>query len=273
MNNKYNKLLSYLRSLDSIAIAFSGGVDSSFLAKAAYEALGNKSIAITIDSPYIPNWEIEEAKELARKIGIKHVLITLDEIPSMIKENPENRCYLCKSMLFTMMIEKAKSLGFKHMADGTNFDDTSDYRPGLVALKELAVISPLLKLAWTKEEIRNQSQALGLETWDKPAYACLLTRVPYNRTLEKSELSKIEQAETYLMSQGFKGLRVRKHDNIARIEVAKDERSKFFDLKLLDKISKEIKRIGFDHVCIEAGGYAMGSMNTNITEGNNNEPK
>lgn len=273
MSHKYNELLAYFKEIGSIAIAFSGGVDSSFLAKAAYDALGENAVAITIDSPYIPKWEIEEAKGLAQSIGIKHVLITLDEIPTMIKDNPENRCYLCKKMLFTMMIEKAESLGFKHMADGTNFDDTKDYRPGLVALEELEVISPLLNLSWTKSDIRECSKSLGLETWDKPAYACLLTRMPYHTPLKKIEITKIEQAETYLMSEGFRGLRVRKHDNIARIEVMREERSKFFDLALLDKISNTIKGFGFDHVCIEAGGYEMGSMNKKVLEGKKDESK
>ena len=261
MNKKYEELLSYISEYEKIAIAFSGGVDSTFVAKAAYDALGSNALAITIDSPYIPEWELKEAKNLAKTIGIKHEILKISEIPEVIKNNPENRCYLCKKEIFNQIISLAKNRDINKVFDGSNFDDTKDYRPGMVALKELKVKSPLLDLKWTKDMIRKASKQLGLETWDKPAYACLLTRIPHGVTLINKDLRLIEKAEVYLMDKGFKSLRVRKHGNIARIEVARDERYKLFDEKLLDDISFKLKKIGFKYVSFEAGGYKMGSLN------------
>jgi len=264
MNKKYLALIRSIEKLDSVAVAFSGGVDSTFLLKACKDALGEKAMALTIDSPYIPDWEISEAKDLAKTIGIKHEIIKLNEIPSIIKNNPHDRCYLCKKTLFTMMNERCKALGFKNLIDGTNFDDTKTYRPGIQALKELGIISPLLENGLTKEDIRNLSKALDLPTWDKPSYACLLTRFPYNTFLEKNNITMVEKAENYLMSIGFKGLRVRKHDEIARIEVSPNERPKLFDEELLDDISNTLKNIGFKFVCFEAAGYSSGSFDDQV---------
>lgn len=252
--------MKYIKKLDSVVVAFSGGVDSTFLLKACKDALGDKAIALTIDSPYIPNWEIDEAKDLARAIGIKHEIIKLNEIPSMIKNNPSDRCYLCKKTLFTMMNERGKALGYKNLIDGTNFDDTKEYRPGIKALEELGIISPLLENKLTKKDIRDMSKELNLPTWDKPAYACLLTRFPYDTALELDNISLVEKAEIFLMSLGFKGLRVRKHDEIARIEIARNERTKLFNEKLLDDISDALKTMGFKYVCFEAAGYSSGSF-------------
>jgi uncharacterized protein len=234
------------------------------LIKACKDALGDDSIAFTIDSPYIPNWEIDEAKELAKTVGIKHEIIKLNEIPNIIKNNPYNRCYLCKKTLFTMMKERCKALGYSYLVDGSNFDDTKEYRPGIKALEELNIISPLLENELTKDEIRQLSKELNLSTWDKPAYACLLTRFPYDTYLENKNISIVEKAEEFLMSIGFKGLRVRKHDDIARIEVSREERKKFFDEELLDNISDTIKAIGFKYVCFEASGYSSGSFDKDI---------
>jgi len=272
MSNKYLKLVHSIKKLESVAVAFSGGVDSTLLIKACKEALEENAIALTIDSPYIPNWEIEEAKDLAKNIGIKHEIIKLNEIPSIIKNNPYNRCYLCKKTLFTMMKERSKALGYTYLIDGTNFDDTKVYRPGIKALEELNIISPLLENKLTKNEIREISKQLDLSTWNKPAYACLLTRFPYDTYLESKNISIVEEAEEYLMSIGFRGLRVRKHEDIARIEVSRDERKKLFNEKLLDDISDTIKAIGFKYVCFEASGYRSGSFDKNIiTEDESNE--
>ena len=272
MSNKYLKLVHSIKKLESVAVAFSGGVDSTLLIKACKEALDENAIALTIDSPYIPNWEIEEAKDLAKNIGIKHEIIKLNEIPSIIKNNPYNRCYLCKKTLFTMMKERNKALGYTYLIDGTNFDDTKVYRPGIKALEELNIISPLLENKLTKNEIREISKQLDLSTWNKPAYACLLTRFPYDTYLESKNISIVEKAEEYLMSIGFLGLRVRKHKDIARIEVSRDERKKLFNEKLLDDISDTIKAIGFKYVCFEASGYRSGSFDKNIiTEDESNE--
>ncbi len=263
-DEKYKELISRVKSLKSVAVAFSGGVDSTFLAYAALEALGENALAITVDSPYIPRWEIAEAIELAKSIGIKHEVIIVDEIPELIKNNPSDRCYLCKKVIFKTILNKANSMGFDYVMDGSNFDDTKDYRPGMVALKELEIKSPLLTTEWTKDEIRYASKKVGLATHDKPAYACLLTRIPYDTVILHSDLKKIEKCEVYMMSLGFKAVRVRCHGDLARIEVARQDRKKLFDESLLDSISETLKAIGFTYVTIEAAGYKMGSLNQDI---------
>lgn len=261
---KYDELVKYIKTLESVVIAFSGGVDSTFLAFAAKEALGEKAIAVTVDSPYIPRWELEEATELAKQIGISHEIIVFEEIPDSIKHNPSDRCYLCKKVIFTTIQLAAKSLGVNYVIDGTNLDDTKDYRPGMVALEELGVKSPLLIKEWTKDDIRASSKIVNLPTHDKPAYACLLTRIPYNQIITFEDLEKIEKAEVYMMSIGFRAVRVRCHGDLARIEVAKSARKKLFDEVLLDEISETLKGFGFTYVTFEASGYQMGSLNKEI---------
>ena len=263
---KYQQITAAVREFGSAVIAFSGGVDSTFLAYVAKEALGDKALAITIDSPYIPRWELEEARALANAIGIEHHIVRIDSIPMTIRTNPLNRCYLCKKALFTVILDTADAFGYSPVMDGSNFDDTQDYRPGMAALKELKVRSPLLETEWTKAEIREASRNVGLETHDKPAYACLLTRLPYNTEIKLEDLVKVEKAEVYMISLGFRAVRVRCHGNLARIEVNRDDRRKLFDEALLDQISDTIKSFGFTYVTIEAGGYIMGSLNQTIVK-------
>ncbi|MBV7272972.1 ATP-dependent sacrificial sulfur transferase LarE [Clostridium sp. PL3] len=260
-DRKYEDLIDYLKKLDSIVIAFSGGVDSTFLMKAAKEALGDRMMAVTIVSPYIPKWELEEAKEIAKDLNIKHQLIEFHSILGEIKFNPKDRCYLCKKFVFSKIIEFQKEKEFKYVIDGTNLDDTKDYRPGMKALKELSVVSPLLENNITKEDIRRFSKDLGLSTWDKPAYACLLSRIPYNQEIKFEDLRKIENAELYLMELGFKGIRVRSHEDLARIEVQRQDRKKICDEELMDKICEKFKELGFKHITLDLQGYIMGSFN------------
>lgn len=262
-NPKYQQLIDYLQGLGKVVLAFSGGVDSTFLLQAGKEALGDNMKAITILSPYIPKWEVEEAKELVKKIGAHHEIIEVPIIDA-IKENPEDRCYRCKKAIFTMIQEKAMEEGFDYVIDGTNFDDLGDYRPGLKALGELKIKSPLLECKITKNEIRQFSKELGLVTWDKPAYACLLTRIPYGNALRVEDFVKIEEAEKYMMSIGFRAVRVRCHDDLARIEVNREDRQRLFDVELMDKISDNLRRIGFKHVTLDLQGYRMGSFNETI---------
>lgn len=264
LEEKYEALLSHLKSLEKLTIAFSGGVDSTFLAYAAKEALGENALTITVDSPYIPRWELDEARELAKNIGIKQEVISLTKIPEAIEFNPDNRCYLCKKVIFATILKCASDLGFNKVADGSNFDDTKDYRPGMVALKELEVHSPLLTMEWTKDEIRQMSAKVNLATHDKPAYACLLTRIPYGTKIQTQALERIEASEVYMMSLGFKSVRVRCHGDLGRIEVARQDRKKLFDEDLLDQISDKLKSYGFTYVTIEASGYKMGSLNSQI---------
>ncbi|MCB2358558.1 ATP-dependent sacrificial sulfur transferase LarE [Clostridium estertheticum] len=262
-NEKYNELIKYIKGLGKVVLAFSGGVDSTFLLKVAKEALGDNVKAVTIMSPYIPKWEIAEAKELAKKLGVQHEIIEAPIIDS-IKFNPEDRCYHCKTAVFGMILAIAKEQDYNCVIDGTNFDDISDYRPGLKALKELEIKSPLLECKVTKAEIRAFSKELGLNTWDKPAYACLLTRIPYGNELKVEDFEKIENAEKYMMSIGFRAVRVRCHGDLARVEVSKNDRSKLFDEALLDTIAKKIKECGFKYVTLDMQGYRVGSFNETI---------
>lgn len=262
-NEKYSQLVEYLKSLGKVVLAFSGGVDSTFLLRVAKDALGDNVKAVTILSPYIPKWEIAEAKELVDKLGVNHEIIEAPIIES-IKYNPEDRCYLCKTAVFSIILSTAKEQGYDCVIDGTNFDDLSDYRPGLRALKELDVKSPLVECNFTKAEIRAYSKELKLNTWDKPPYACLLTRIPYGNELKVEDFEKIENAEKYMMSIGFRAVRVRCHGDLARVEVSKDDRSKLFNEQLLDTIAEKIKACGFKYVTLDMQGYRVGSFNETI---------
>ncbi|ADL53931.1 ATP-dependent sacrificial sulfur transferase LarE [Clostridium cellulovorans] len=253
-SDKYNQLVEYLKSLGKVVIAFSGGVDSTFLLRVAKDALGDNVKAVTILSPYIPRWEIAEAKELVKELGVKHEIIEAPIIEA-IKYNPEDRCYLCKTAVFSMILSVAKEQGYDCVVDGTNFDDISDYRPGLRALKELDVKSPLLVCKFTKAEIRACSKELNLNTWDKPPYACLLTRIPYGNQLKVEDFEKIENAEKYMMSIGFRAVRVRCHGDLARVEVSKEDRSKLFDGELLDTIVQQTPVINAKNNLIKSSNY------------------
>lgn len=264
-HKKHINLLKYLKDLESVLIAFSGGVDSTFLLKACKEALGDRVKAVTIHSPYIPKWEIEEAQELAKQIGVAHEVVMVG-INDQIKNNPINRCYLCKKYIFSIINNLAKSQGYHYVIDGSNFDDTKDYRPGLVALNELGIKSPMLDVQLKKDEIRSLSKELGLETWDKPAYACLLTRIPYDTKWRIEDMEMIEKAEIYMMNIGFRAVRVRKHYDLARIEVNKEDRKRLFKESILDDISKMFKEIGFKYITMDLEGYHVGSFNDILIE-------
>jgi len=258
--DKYKELLGCIAKKGKVAVAFSGGVDSSFLCHAAHQALGKNAIAVTIVSPMLSKSELSDAKRVAEQIGIEHITIE-DIISEKVAENPRDRCYFCKKEEFGKIIQAAKEHGISAVLDGTNIDDESDYRPGLKALQELGVFSPLREAKLTKAEIRELSRLANIPVWDKPAFACLASRVPYGQKITKELLAKIEAGEEILRSFGFKQFRLRTHGNIARIEVAKNERSKFFDELVLDEISKKIKQLGFAFVAMELEGYEMGSLN------------
>lgn len=259
LQKKYDGLIKYLGKLENLAVAFSGGVDSAFLLYAAKEALGEKVLALTVNSPYIPDWEIKEAKDIAAVKNIEHMVVEV-AVPEQIKNNPEDRCYLCKSFLFTMLKEFAKQRGFTSLADGTNFDDTKDHRPGMKALEELNIISPLLANRFTKNDIRELSKEFGMYTWEKPAYACLLTRLPYNTKIKEEMLRRIEKAETYLIGLGIRAVRVRVHDDLARIETEPRYIEKIFREELFTRISNQLKRYGFKFVTLDMEGYRTGGI-------------
>ncbi|MGL5416778.1 MAG: ATP-dependent sacrificial sulfur transferase LarE [Clostridium sp.] len=259
--DKLNELRNYIKNLKRVAIAFSGGVDSTFLLKVASDVLGKEVIGITIESPYIPKWEIEEAKELAESFGCTHKIIKLDSIPEEVKFNEANRCYLCKKKLFKQILEVAKTFDVDYVLDGTNIDDTKDYRPGLKALEELKIKSPLKELNISKKEIREFSKELNLKTFDKPSYSCLLTRLEAGIEVTEEKLRKTEKAELILHSYGFKAVRVRNHGDLARIEVNKEDLEKILHKDLLEEIGNKIKMVGYKFVALDMNGYNMGSFN------------
>lgn len=264
IDEKYELLLKTISSRGSAAVAFSGGVDSSFLCRAAAEALGERAIAITVVSPMLPRSEIDWAKRIAAQVGIAHYFVDDPKIEDAVAANPADRCYHCKKIEFGNILAAAKAHGVACVLDGSNLDDLGDYRPGLRALEELGIASPLREAGLSKAEVRELSRRLGLPTWDKPAFACLASRIPYGERIDAEKLARVEKAEDALRGFGFRQFRVRSHGDIARIEVAPEERSSFFDGKKLDAISKTIKDCGFLYVAFELEGYAMGNLNRAI---------
>ena len=259
---KIDALKKVLNQYDQMAVAFSGGVDSTLLAKMAYEAYGEKALAITIHSNMHSRIEIEESKALAKAIGITHIIHEADafEIPNFV-ENDRLRCYHCKKAIFNKIKSIAREHDIDLVADGTNFDDLKDYRPGLKALEELNIVSPLKEAQLSKDDIRLLSKEAGLPTWSKAAFACLATRIPTGQSITEDKLRKIEQGENFLHDKGFNQYRVRCHDDLVRIEVDPEERVRFFDLEFMDEVVRKFKAIGFKHVTLDLKGYTQGSMN------------
>ena len=265
MENKLEHLKEYLKGLGSVAVAFSSGVDSTFLLKVAHDVLGDKTIAITAQSCSFPKRELNEAKAFCEKEGIRHVICQSEELEiEGFSKNPPNRCYLCKKELFEKIGDIAKKNGIEYIAEGSNMDDNGDYRPGLIAVKELGVKSPLREAKLTKAEIREYSKELGLPTWDKQSFACLSSRFVYGEEITESKLSMVDQAEQLLLDMGFHQLRVRIHGQMARIEVMPSEFLKLMEDANREKIVSEFKKIGFSYVTLDLQGYRMGSMNETI---------
>ena len=263
-DDKLNKLKEILKGLESVLVAFSGGVDSTFLLKVAVDTLGRENVlAVTATSESYPKRELDEAIELAKIIGAKHILIESGEVDiPEFQHNPKNRCYYCKHELFSMLKETADQNGIKHVLDGTNFNDvTGDHRPGKLAAEQLGIRSPLFEAGMTKDEIRYLSKMLGLPTWEKPEFACLSSRFPYGTAITREKLGMVDKAEDFLKELGFKQLRVRHHDDIARIEVEEKDLKKFLENGIKDKVIKKFKEIGYKYVTIDLQGYRRGSMN------------
>lgn len=264
MNEKEKliKLKEILMGMESVVIGFSGGVDSTFLLKVAKDTLGENVMAITASSSTFPQREMKEALSFADNIGVPHMIIRSEELEiDGFSKNPKDRCYYCKKELFSKIREIASEKGYKNVADGANTDDTGDYRPGMTAARELGVRSPLLEAGLSKADIRILSKEMALPTWDKPSFACLSSRVPYGQEITKEKLDMIDASEQFLLDLGFRQVRVRHHDNIARIEVSPEEREKFFSTEVMDKVADKLKSVGFSYVALDLKGYRTGSMN------------
>ncbi|MBQ3379750.1 MAG: ATP-dependent sacrificial sulfur transferase LarE [Clostridia bacterium] len=265
LHRKYDILKEDLISMKSAAVAFSGGVDSTFLLKAAHDVLGENVTAITVRSPLFPARETGGSASFCSREGIKQIIIDVDslKIPGF-KDNPPDRCYICKRELFIRMKDEAAKLGTTNVLEGSNTDDEGDYRPGRAAVKELGVKSPLLDAGLSKGEIRALSKELGLETWRKPSFACLASRFVYGETITREKLLKIEEAETFLFERGFTQVRVRMHNDTARIEIDPSEFDKILSRDTAKNIDAFFKSLGFIYVTLDLGGYKTGSMNKTI---------
>ena len=263
--DKLKSLQEYITSLESVAVAFSGGVDSTFLLKVSHDVLGDKAMAVTASSLSFPERELNEAKSFCEKNGIKQAVCLSEELEiEGFRHNPVNRCYLCKKELFTKILDIARKNNILHVIEGSNLDDLGDYRPGLQAIDELGILSPLRHCGFTKSDVREFSRELGLPTWDKPSFACLASRFVYGEEITAEKLIMVERSESFIRDMGFRQLRVRIHGNIARIEILPEDFEKLLREETRTRIYEALKGYGFSYVTLDMKGYRTGSMNETI---------
>ncbi|MBC3796791.1 ATP-dependent sacrificial sulfur transferase LarE [Acetobacterium tundrae] len=265
ISNKYDRLQDYLKSLNSVAVAFSGGVDSTFLLKVAHDVLGKNAIAVTARSESFPKRELSEAEAFTTANNIEHIVIDSEELDiEGFSHNPKNRCYLCKTELFSKIKAIAADRQLENVIEGSNTDDNGDYRPGLLAVAELDIKSPLRFAELSKDEIRHLSRELGLPTWNKQSFACLSSRFPYGETITPDRLNMIDQAEQTLLDLGLHQVRVRYHGNLARIETDENGFDTLLNKEIRNKINDAFKKIGFTYIALDLKGYRTGSMNETL---------
>jgi uncharacterized protein len=265
LRHKLDRLRAIFVPMRSVMVAFSGGVDSTFVLKVAHDAIGERVIALTTTSPTMPDEDRDTAIKMAAEIGARHVVIDSNEleVPGYAA-NPINRCYLCKTNLFEVCEAQASALGIGEIVDGLNLDDLYDYRPGMKAAAERRVRHPLVEAELSKAEIRELSRSLGLETWDRPASPCLSSRFPYGTEITPEGLRKVAEGEKLLHALGFRVARVRYHGDVARIELERDQIARVFEPEIRDTVERELKRIGFRFVTIDLRGFRSGSLNEGI---------
>lgn len=262
---KLEKLKDYLKELGSVAVAFSGGVDSTFLLKIAHDVLGDKAVAITAGADFFPKRELEETEDFCKKEGIRQFILDFKEMEvEGFRKNPVNRCYLCKKELFTKIKQIAAQQQIAAVIEGSNLDDNGDYRPGLVAVAELDIKSPLRFAGLSKNEIRILSKDMELPTWSKPSFACLASRFVYGETITKEKLSMVDKGEQLLLDMGFEQVRVRIHGMMARIEILPEEFDRLMQKENREHIVKCFKEYGFTYVAMDLTGYRTGSMNETL---------